>query len=245
MESKSRFVFAALAGVCMGWSAGTHGLELSEAELFLELNNTDGDLGIHCSVDGGPYERLKIKTEQGATALQVEAHGRAGKHGLTQLFFESAEPNFEELPPEEFFARFPEGVYTIEVEYLGEEAEEDVELSHVMPAPPPNVRVNGIPAAASCDSDPLPVVTPPVLIDWEPVTESHPEIGRQGEFEIDRYQFFVDVGDNSLAIDLPPTLTEFLIPESITAPGGQFKFEIIARADNLNNTAIESCFIVE
>ncbi len=47
------------------------------------------------------------------------------------------------------------------------------------------------------------------------------------------------------AVDLPPTVTEFEIPLAIAAGGGVFKFEIIARGENLNNTAIESCLVVE
>jgi hypothetical protein len=39
-----------------------------------------------------------------------------------------------------------------------------------------------------------------------------------------------------------PDVTEFEIPESLTAAGGVFKFEIIARTSTGNNTAIESCF---
>ena len=45
-----------------------------------------------------------------------------------------------------------------------------------------------------------------------------------------------------LSLDLPPDVTEFEIPESLTAAGGVFKFEIIARTSTGNNTAIESCF---
>ena len=36
-------------------------LEWDEAELFFELNNTDGDLGIHANIDGGPWKRLTIE----------------------------------------------------------------------------------------------------------------------------------------------------------------------------------------
>jgi hypothetical protein len=46
----------------------------------------------------------------------------------------------------------------------------------------------------------------------------------------------------NLSLDLPPEVTEFEIPESLTAAGGVFKFEIIARTSTGNNTAIESCF---
>jgi hypothetical protein len=83
-----------------------------------------------------------------------------------------------------------------------------------------------------------------VFIDWEPVTTSHPEIGRPGPVEISRHQFFVQQGDTKLSLDLTPNVTEFEIPRSITAQGGVFKFEIIARTTGGNNTATESCFTV-
>jgi hypothetical protein len=102
--------------------------------------------------------------------------------------------------------------------------------------------VSDQPAAESCDEPDLPEVSGPVLIDWEPVTQSHPEIGKVGPVSIARYQFFVEQGAMKLSLDLPPDVTEFEIPESITAAGGVFKFEIIARTSTGNNTAIESCF---
>ena len=88
--------------------------EFSEAELFFELNDTDGDLGIHASIDGGPYAKLAIEDPRERTILLIEANGRLARQGLTQLFLESAEPSFDELAPEKFFRRFPEGAYEIE-----------------------------------------------------------------------------------------------------------------------------------
>ena len=40
-------------------------------------------------------------------------------------------------------------------------------------------------------------------------------------------------------------ITQFEIPLSVTADSGNFKFEIIAQTSTGNNTAIESCFIVQ
>jgi hypothetical protein len=222
-------------------------LELTEAELFFELNDTDGDLGLHASIDGGPYTTLEITDPQDRTLLRLLGTGSLAEQGLTQFMMESAEPTFEELPPEQFFERFPEGLYEIEVVRGDEEFETTVELSHVLAAAPSGITVSSIPAAENCDSDLLPVVNAhaPVIIDWEPVTQSHPEIGESGPVEITRYQFFVEQGDIKFAVDLTPTVTEFQVPEAITAPGGEFKFEIIARTTELNNTAIESCFVVE
>ena len=67
-------------------------------------------------------------------------------------------------------------------------------LSHVLAAPVGNITINGIPAAENCDAVSLPSVNgdEPVIIDWDPVTTSHPEIGKTGPVEIVRYQFFVE-----------------------------------------------------
>ena len=214
-----------------------------QAELFFELNDTDGDLGIHAAIDGGTWTSLDV--EGPTNLLRIVTKGSLRTQGLTQLAFESAEPDFEELEPKDFFSRFPEGVYDIEASAQeGGTFKSKVPLSHVMAAPP-EATVDGLPTAENCDALDLPVVVGPVLIDWAPVTQSHPEIGRAGAVTISRYQFFVEQGEITLSVDLPPTVTEFEIPTSITDLGGVFKFEIIARTSTGNNTAIENCFRVQ
>ena len=216
----------------------------SEAEIFFELNDTDGDLGLHASIDGEPWTDLEIEGPGDRQLLNIFSRGRLRTQGLTQLFFESAEPSFDELEPADFFRRFPEGRYQIEGRAQeGGTIESTALLSHVMAAPPDNVRLNGVPAAESCD-DSLPTVLEPVTIDWDPVTRSHPEIGKQGPIKISRYQFFVEREGVKLSLDLPPTITRFDVPTAVTALGKEFKFEIIARTATGNNTAIESCFRV-
>jgi hypothetical protein len=220
--------------------------EFSKAELFLELNDTDGDLGIHGNIDGGPYSRLEIEDPNERVILLLRAAGRLARQGLTEFFFESAEPPFDELAPAEFFRRFPEGTYEIDAVHLkGEEIEGLVVLSHVLAAPAGNITVNGIPAAENCDASPLPTVSEPVIIDWDPVTTSHPTIGKSGPVEIVRYQFDVEHEGVKVSVELPPTVTQFEVPADILALGDEFKFEIIARTATGNNTAIESCFTLE
>jgi hypothetical protein len=116
-------------------------------------------------------------------------------------------------------------------------------LSHVLAAPPKLV-VSGTAAAEECDVN-VPLVTTPVVIDWDPVTSSHPEIGKSGPVRISRYQVFVEREGVKLSLDLPPTVTEFQIPDAVVALGTQFKFEVIARTAAGNNTAVESCFRVQ
>ena len=213
----------------------------AQAELFVELNDTDGDLGLHAAIDGGTWTLLEVDDPRDRPLLGIVSTGRLRSQGLTQLAFESQEPSFDELDPATFFRRFPEGVYEIEaLAQGGGTFRNEVRLSHVLAAPPQST-VNGQPAVP-CDAPVLPVVASPVLIDWEPVTESHPEIGKTGPVTISRYQFFAEQGDTKLSMDLLPTVTEFEIPASITSAGGVWKFEIIARTSTNNNTAIESCF---
>ena len=173
-------------------------IPFAEADLFFELNDTDGDLGIHASIDGQGWKRLTIEDPRERKILDIRVKGRLRRQGLTQLAFESTEPPFEELAPEVFFARFPEGVYEIEARTLeGAEMESESELTHVMPAPPPNVRVNGSPLPEDCDEGPVPSVSAAgdILIDWDPVETTHEELGSpQGstDIEIVAYQVFVD-----------------------------------------------------
>ena len=45
-----------------------------------------------------------------------------------------------------------------------------------------------------------------------------------------------------LDLDLPPDVTSFEVPGDFTDLGDEAKFEILVRADNGNQTAVESCF---
>jgi hypothetical protein len=214
----------------------------SQAEIFVELNDTDSDLGLHAAIDGETWTRLEIEGPGELPLLDLITRGRLSAQGLTQLAFESAEPPFEELSPARFFRRFPEGRYEIEARAQdGTEIEGVATLSHVLAAPAENVLVSGQPAAENCDAV-LPQVHPPVVIQWDPVTTSHPDVGRQGPLTIAKYQFFVERAGVTLSLDLPPNVTRVEIPQLVTSGGREFKFEIIARTTRGNNTAIESCF---
>ena len=236
-------------------------LEFDDAYVFFELNNTDGDLGIHALIDGEPWKKLKIEDQNERTILKIKTRSRLRRQGLTELFFESAEPLFAELSPEEFFARFPEGIYEIEgVTLDGEEIESETEISHAMPAPP-NPTVNGIPVAMQCD-DELPGYDAPtieddeVVIAWDPVTMTHPWLGdpqNSDDITIVNYEVVVEAeleldGEEFvtvLSVRLPPGVTEMTVPEEFLEQADTFKYEVLAREESWNQTAIESCFLLE
>ena len=216
-------------------------------KLFFQLNDTDGDLGIHMKVDGEPWQRLSIEDPDGRHILRIGTRGRLREQGLTELAFESAEPQFDELSPEEFFARFPEGWYDIEGRTLdGEERGSDVWISHVLPEPPSNLAVSGMPAPEDCDESEPPVVSNPVVLTWNAVTASHPDLGNAGPIEATRYEVAVEIEDtpHKLEVSVPPESTSLEVPAGFIALGEEFKFQVLVTDIGGNETSSESCFIV-
>jgi hypothetical protein len=235
-------------------------IAFDEAELFFELNDTDGDLGIHALIDGEPWKRLKIEDLNERKMLDVRVRGRLRRQGLTELFFESAEPPFNELPPAEFFDRFPAGEYEIEgITLEGEELESEVTLTHLMPAPPGKVTVNGqairFPDEEGECEEPLQTTSGDVEIEWNSVTTSHPEIGEPNsstDITIIRYEAVAEwedevtedtfVSSNELQAQNPqPPRIGVTVSSDFFKEDTEFKVEVLVREESYNQTAVESC----
>lgn len=233
----------------------------AEAHVFFELNDTDGDLGIHSKIDGEPWAMIEIEDPGERRILNVRNSGRLRRQGLTEIFFESAEPPFDELDPHTFFRRFPEGTYEISGYALdGYELESETDVTHVMPAPP-TVYVNGLPMAEQCDDEEpgydVTETLAPVTISWDPVTTSHPDADGAGAavqppvpVSIHNYEVVVEAevelnGEeftSVLSVILPPGVTELAIPDGFLEQTDTFKYEVLARESSYNQTAVESCF---
>ena len=245
------------------WANDDEEIPFDEAHLFFELNNTDGDLGIHALIDGDAWKRLMIEDTNERKMLDVEVTGRLRRQGLTEIFFESAEPTFDELPPTKFFQRFPAGIYEIEGRTLeGEELENEVLLTHVMPAPVDDITLNCVPVnleTIDCDDEnTVPIVEgPSVIIRWEEVTMSHPDANGGGAgvqppvpVNIVNYEVVIEVEteagfSSTTSVILPPNKTSFTVPAEVIALGDEFKYEILAREATYNQTAVESCFVLD
>jgi hypothetical protein len=228
-------------------------IPLDEAQVLAELNDTDGDLGFHALFDGEAWDRLTVRDPDGRLILSVRPARSLAQQGLTELFFESAEPSFDELSPEEFFERFAQGRYTISGRTLeGDTLEGSARFSHRMPAPVDNVAVSGVPLAEDCEGADPPVVAEQVVISWDPVTTSHPTIGNptSAPIRVARYEVVVEREEPALlvySIELPGNLPVYqvTVPPEFIALGQEFKYEILVRARNGNQTALESCFALE
>jgi hypothetical protein len=117
--------------------AASQPVRLAAATLIIEVNGTDGDAGLQFFLDGEPWNSMTISDPNGNVVVEVDAEGRLKDWGLTELFSESNEPPFSEVPLAEFKARFPEGKYTFVGETIeGERLVGTARLSHDIPDGP-------------------------------------------------------------------------------------------------------------
>ena len=212
-------------------------------QVLIQLNDTDGDLGFHARVDGDAWKRVRIFDPKERKLFDLRIRGRLRRQGLTELSFESAEPTFDELAPDVFFKRFPEGEYEIEgVGIDGRELESTSAFSHLIPAAPDNLTVSGAPASEDCEVH-VPFVGSPVEIAWDPVDSSHPELGRPGDVIIDSYEVSVEAETVTLVIDVDGGTTAVAVPDGAIPSGEEVKYQVLVREAGGNEASSESCFI--
>src|SRR5919106_1582223 len=204
-------------------------IRLEEATMIIETNATDGDAGLQVFLDGEPWRSMAVSRPGGKRILDVKAKGRLRNFGLTELFSESNEPEFNELPFDRFKRRFPEGQYrfagrTIE----GDRLEGKARLSHDIPSGP---------QITSPEADST-VARDNAVASWAPVTE--PGIDIAG------YRAIVEREDplRVFNADLPAAQTSVTIPPEFLEPGTEFKLEVQAIEANGNQTISEITFRV-
>jgi len=207
-------------------------VELGEAQVFVEWNSTDDDFGIQFFWDGEPWSEMEVSDHRGRTMLSVKAKRNLKRHGLTEGFFESAEPPAEELSMEEFFERFPEGEYEFEGETLdGADLVGTAEFSHTLATPPTNLS----PAAGDV------VDSTGFAVSFDPVSE---DLDGE-EVAIAYYEVIVEKEDDepilqTFKVILRPSVTSVWVPAGFLEADTEYKFEVIAVTDEGNKTITES-----
>ena len=222
-------VTAAVGGVAaVGAPAEKKPIRFAESDLFIELNATDGDAGLHMNLDGEDWRRLTLRDAQGRTVMDVTGRGRLSGYGLTGMTFESSEPSFAELPFRRFRTRFPEGRYTFTGTTVeGRRLIGSDRLTHDVPEGPALL-------APTKDA----VVDPAALVvRWQPVT-------RPRGIKIIRYFVIVSVeaSDRELSMELGPDATSAAIPVGFLERGAEHKVEVLARERSGNQTITEVPF---
>ena len=207
-------------------------IELDEAAVFIEFNSTDGDFGIQFFWDGEPWRRMKVEDEDDRTVLRVQAAQNVAAQGLTEGFFESAEPPTSVLNMQQFFARFPEGEYEFEGRTLnGEELEGETEFTHVLPAPPSNLWPT--------DGDEVDH-TLPLVVSFDAVTQDLD--GNPLSPELYEVVVETDSRDFSIVVDGDDPAPSVTIPPEFLDPATEYKFEVIVQEESGNRTISETEF---
>ena len=87
-------------------------IPLKDAKLNIEHNATDKDTGFQGFIDSEGWRRLDVRGPDGRV-LKFEGRGSLAKLGLTELFFETVEPENADVPIKRMLAKLPEGNYRI------------------------------------------------------------------------------------------------------------------------------------
>lgn len=228
------------AGATTGWANDDNEeLPFKSAEFFIEFNSTASDAGVQMFLDGDDWKRIRISNPNGRTIFDVRGKKTLGRLGLTELFFESVEPELSELPLTEFMALFPAGTYEFEgITNEGIKLESEVEFTHVIPCGP----------VVSPDGGACVNPGDPVVISWVPVTEVVDPITEAcapGPVTIVSYQVIVEREDLAgyLTVILPSSATQATIPTELIAPGTAYIFEVLAKETSGNQTITEGAFV--
>ena len=221
--------------------AGEDPIPLKEAKLIIEHNAKDNDTGFQGFFDSDGWNKMEVKGPDGKI-LSFEGKGELGKLGLTELFFETVEPENVDVPIDDLLETLPAGEYTFEG--AGMEAGERLgkttgtaTLTHDIPKGPVLV-------APEEDAE---VPVGDVLFDWEAVEET-----LDGEpVEIIAYQLIVEkdeepnanmIGKFGLSMYLPPDITEITISGEFFEPGADYEWEVLAIEESGNQTLMSSSF---
>jgi hypothetical protein len=214
-----------LGVIALGPGAALQAAGFEVSRIFIEYNSTDNDLGFHVSLDAEEWKSLKIVNPAGVTILDLAGRGPYGRLGLSELFFEGAEPNLDEFPLQDLLALFPEGKYKFTgVTVSGTRLSSTGTLSHAIPSGPAvSSEVNG----------------DQVTIRWEPVTE-HPDGFPDRRIDIVGYQIIVE----PFQVTLPASATEVTLPVAFVQSlrAGAHGFEVLAIDASGNQTITAGSF---
>jgi hypothetical protein len=205
-------------------------IRLADATMIVEVNGTDRDAGLQVFLDGEPWTRMAVFAPDGRKVLAVDARGRLNRFGLTELFSESHEPEFSELPLAKFKRRFPAGIYRFSGRTTGgRRLVGRARLSHAIPRGP---RITSPQAGAAVPEQNL-------VARWEAVPQ------RKGVHVVG-YRVIVERDDplRVFSADLPASVTSVTVPAEFLEPGTPYKIEIQAIDRSGNQTISELEFRV-
>lgn len=221
------FHVLAIAMLILGPTTPAWAAKLDIARIYIEYNASGNDLGFHVFLDGEDWKNIAIVNPRGTPVFMVEGGGPYAELGMTELFFEGAEPSLDDVPLSRLLGRFPEGRYRFTGATVdGVPINGNATLSHAVPAAP----------VVSSQ-----VVGNRITLSWLPVT------GRPAGFparpiDIVGYQVIVD----PFQVTLPDSSTRVTLPPEFAASLGKgtHPFEVLAIDVSGNQTITEGTFVI-
>ncbi|UCC56964.1 MAG: hypothetical protein JSU75_04270 [Gammaproteobacteria bacterium] len=218
--------------------------EISECDVFIEINATDEDAGWQGILDASPWRMAQVigpdeNGSDGKTFLKIKAQGEARKQGITEYRWESAEPTFDDFALEDFLDRFPAGEYTCSVTFIDghpKKEEDEDELTHCLPDGPVITDPGELPAGTDW------------TVMWGPVTTQYdgdgPGLGApldecDPEDELVKYNVTVEFEngfDKVMNFDVMAPASMAVISGDFLECGLEGKVEIGAFLDSGNST---------
>jgi hypothetical protein len=208
---------------------------MKEARIKIEKNATDSDAGIQVFIDADQWKIMRIFDPNGTLVFETKTVGRFGKQGGTELFLESAEPDFTELPFDEFLQRFPEGTYKFRgVGFEGQRYVGEGRLTHNVPDGPELIS----PIEGDGLQDPK-----KTILQWRPVDNPNgsPIIGYE-VLVVQPSTNFPAIPKVFLDIIMPATATKLRVPDGYLLPDTEYEWEILAIEAGGNQTLSSSTF---
>jgi hypothetical protein len=226
-------VAAAALLVAAATTPAAWAVRLDDTAIYIEINDTDGDAGIQVFLDGEGWDAMQMSGPNGVE-FSVLAENSVGQQGITEFFFESAEPSFEEQSLEELLELFPEGVYRFRgTTTEGRALRGRARLTHDLPAAPEQISpVDG----EGVDPD-------DAVFSWGAVADPPGSeiVGYEVVIECEEPEFSkltARVGAEVTSITVPP---EMLGQED----ADECKWEVLAVEDSGNQTISETEFSID
>ncbi len=210
-------------------------VRIDDARLKFEINATDQDGGVQVFLDAEQWKRMSIFDPKGRKIFTTATKGIMAKQGGTELFLESAEPTFDELPLRALLRRWQAGRYEFRGRGLdGESLVGSARLTHDLPSGPVLVS----PVEGDGPQDPADTV-----VRWRrvPPPNGSPIIG---------YQVLVvepDTGIRALPnvtldVMMPPTANRLRVPPGFLQQDTEYEWEVLAIERGGNQTISSSTF---
>ncbi len=210
-------------------------IPLEDARLKFEINATDRDGGVQVFIDAEEWKTMSILDPQGKQIFSTETGGRLARFGGSELFLESGEPPFSELPLSKLLKQWPAGVYKFRGTGAdGQPFRGSARLTHRLPAGPRLVS----PVEGSAPQEPRDTV-----MHWRqvPAPEGSRIIGYQ--VLVERETGLDALPVVTLDVMMPPTATRLRVPPRFLRPNTAYSWEVLAIERSGNQTLSSSTFM--